>query len=205
MSSHNEASAATTVAAAAQLIDPNCPICLEILREPYEKGCGHLVCYSCISNLYDMQCPVCRESRGVWSRNNYMCRIIDNIPYECPDGCGESVTHRTRRQHEIKCCRRLRCVFHDCEYLGSWNSIAMHLVSDHNIRADISTDLNQELHERMSDLNLDATSLQHIVNAVETIIEPRMGVLLRRSQALELSESAVPPLVRRAQRTTAIN
>lgn len=39
----------------------SCPICQEVLYEPYVGRCGHSVCLYCFIQLRPKKCPVCRE------------------------------------------------------------------------------------------------------------------------------------------------
>ena len=49
-------------------IEHFCPVCAELLTEPFLTDCGHLVCGACRDRLMTTgknDCPVCRETNGL--------------------------------------------------------------------------------------------------------------------------------------------
>jgi len=125
-----------------KILDLKCPICLGILDTPCEKYCGHLVCMDCTPTIdivddTDSVCPVCRETRGDWHVNRYMVRITNNVEYECPDGCGDTVTHLTVDKHRETCRKRYRCMVADCDYTGSMQMVSDHMGEMHTITVDL--------------------------------------------------------------------
>ena len=51
--------------------DLYCPLCLEVLTEPYLTDCGHHFCNGCLAPLLKDKepCPVCREAEYEVMRN----------------------------------------------------------------------------------------------------------------------------------------
>ncbi len=44
-------------------INQNCPTCEEVMKDPVQLPCQHIVCLQCLKDLrenQDMQCPECR-------------------------------------------------------------------------------------------------------------------------------------------------
>ncbi|KAF7700402.1 hypothetical protein HF521_003360, partial [Silurus meridionalis] len=67
----------------------NCPVCLELLKDPVTLHCGHSYCKVCIISFWDKEvqkkvysCPQCRETftpRPVLCRNNMLAEVVEKL------------------------------------------------------------------------------------------------------------------------------
>ena len=86
----------------------SCPVCAELLTEPFLTNCGHLVCGACRDRLLTADkndCPVCRETNGLSNAR------LDK--------------HFQREVNSLK----VRCQHHDkgCEWVGEVKDLQKHL------------------------------------------------------------------------------
>ena len=72
-----------------------CPVCFELLTEPYQSDCGHHVCHQCRTQLLassKKECPVCRESNVLASArlDRFFQRETNDLKVRCQhhrEGC----------------------------------------------------------------------------------------------------------------------
>ena len=72
-----------------------CPICFDLLTEPYLSDCGHHVCCQCCTKLLSegkKECPECREPDALSSArlNKFLQREINDLKVRCQhhrEGC----------------------------------------------------------------------------------------------------------------------
>ena len=72
-----------------------CPVCFDLLTEPYLSDCGHHVCHQCHTKLIaecKMECPECREPTALSSArlNKFLQREINDLKVRCQhhrEGC----------------------------------------------------------------------------------------------------------------------
>ena len=65
-------------------LDIECPVCFGILFEPYLSDCcGHHFCGTCIPNLKDKPCPLCKKSFSNML-NLSLQRQIGSVKIYCP-------------------------------------------------------------------------------------------------------------------------
>ena len=93
-----------------------CPICCELLTEPYQLSCcGHHVCEQCCMQLIARgmnECPVCREPNILPSASldKYFRRQINNLKVRCQlhkEGCkwtGELRDHQSHHDPDKRKC-----------------------------------------------------------------------------------------------------
>ncbi|XP_056106567.1 E3 ubiquitin/ISG15 ligase TRIM25-like [Rhinichthys klamathensis goyatoka] len=85
------------------LFDPehhlNCPICLNLLKNPVTTSCGHSFCMDCIESCWDQEnyrgvysCPTCRTAfnqRPALSRSTVLADILGGMKQKAPAGPGD--------------------------------------------------------------------------------------------------------------------
>uniref|UniRef100_A0A4W4ESX7 Tripartite motif-containing protein 16-like n=1 Tax=Electrophorus electricus TaxID=8005 RepID=A0A4W4ESX7_ELEEL len=110
----------------------NCPVCLDLLKDPVTIPCGHSFCMVCINDFWDDQrgvysCPQCRETftpRPVLCRNYMLAEVVEKLkktglqaasPVHYYAGPGDvQCDSCTERKHKaIKSC--LVCLASFCE------------------------------------------------------------------------------------------
>ncbi|XP_051772716.1 E3 ubiquitin/ISG15 ligase TRIM25-like isoform X7 [Ctenopharyngodon idella] len=77
----------------------NCPICLNLFKDPVTTSCGHSFCSDCINSFWDREanrgvysCPTCRTTfnrRPALSRSKVLAEILEGMKQEAPAGPGD--------------------------------------------------------------------------------------------------------------------
>ncbi|XP_056106565.1 E3 ubiquitin-protein ligase TRIM47-like [Rhinichthys klamathensis goyatoka] len=77
----------------------NCPICLNLLKDPVTTSCGHSFCMDCIKSCWDQEdhrgvysCPTCRitfNQRPALSRSTVLADILGGMKQEDQAGPGD--------------------------------------------------------------------------------------------------------------------
>ncbi|XP_036439748.1 tripartite motif-containing protein 16-like [Colossoma macropomum] len=64
----------------------NCPICLDLLKDPVTMPCGHICCMTCIKNCSDQTrgqgCPQCRQActpRPALNQNTLLAEMVEKM------------------------------------------------------------------------------------------------------------------------------
>ncbi|XP_077073621.1 E3 ubiquitin/ISG15 ligase TRIM25-like isoform X2 [Siphateles boraxobius] len=103
----------------------NCPICLNLLKNPVTTSCGHSFCMDCIKSCWDQEihrgvysCPTCRTTfnqRPALSRSTVLADILEGIIQEYPAGPGDVTCDvcKGRKLKAIKSC--LVCLASYCQ------------------------------------------------------------------------------------------
>ena len=68
--------------------DHFCPVCMEVLTEPYLTDCGHHLCYTCRERLLasgKVECPECRKHNVLADArlNNHLKRQVNSLKVRC--------------------------------------------------------------------------------------------------------------------------
>ncbi|XP_048059809.1 tripartite motif-containing protein 29-like [Megalobrama amblycephala] len=99
----------------------NCPICLNLLKNPVTTSCGHSFCMDCINSFWDRgvySCPECRTTfnqRPALSRSKVLNDILEGTKQEAPAGPGDVTCDvcTGRKGKAIKSC--LVCMASYCQ------------------------------------------------------------------------------------------
>ncbi|KAJ8245166.1 hypothetical protein GJAV_G00274380 [Gymnothorax javanicus] len=112
----------------------NCPICLDLLKDPVTIPCGHSFCMGCLQGCWDKDdhtgvysCPQCREiftPRPVLRKNTMLAEVVEKLkktglqaapPADCYAGPGDVVCDSCTEQtfKAVKTC--LVCLASFCE------------------------------------------------------------------------------------------
>ncbi|XP_056320866.1 E3 ubiquitin/ISG15 ligase TRIM25-like isoform X2 [Danio aesculapii] len=82
----------------------NCPVCLDLLRDPVTIPCGHSYCKSCITGCWNQEdqrgvysCPQCRQThspRPTLGKNTILAEMVEKLkkiklPADCYAGPGD--------------------------------------------------------------------------------------------------------------------
>lgn len=101
-----------------------CPICLEVFKEPLMLQCGHSYCKGCLDSLSqhldsELRCPVCRQSVDCSSSlpNVSLARVIDAL--RLPGDTEPTVCVHHRNPLSLFCEKDQEFICGLCGLLGS--------------------------------------------------------------------------------------
>ena len=90
-----------------------CPVCLQILRKPYQVNCcGKSICYACINKLLEESlcpCPCCKQKNFKTFHNKGLEQSINKLIFSCkykPNGCEWTGGLTQRPDHIRECSKR---------------------------------------------------------------------------------------------------
>ena len=115
-----------------------CPICFELLVEPFLSDCGHHLCHQCHTQLLQVgkrDCPECREV-GVLTNarlNKFLQREINDIRVRCPhhqDGCRWTGEVRDLQSHLDPIKRRCSYLLLPCSF-GCGEKVRSGIMKEH--------------------------------------------------------------------------
>ena len=115
-----------------------CPICFELLTEPYLSDCGHHVCCQCRIRLLssnNKECPECRGPNVLSSArlNKFLQREINDLKVRCQhyiEGCGWTGEVRDLQSHLDPDKKKCSYVLLPCS-LGCGAKIRRGVMRDH--------------------------------------------------------------------------
>ncbi|XP_062861950.1 E3 ubiquitin/ISG15 ligase TRIM25-like [Trichomycterus rosablanca] len=98
----------------------NCPVCLDLLKNPVTINCGHNFCMECINIYWDQTgvycCPQCRQAftpRPVLHRNNMLAEMVEKLTVNAGSADLQCGYCTERKEEAIKSC--LTCMVSYCE------------------------------------------------------------------------------------------
>ena len=112
-----------------------CPICLEIVEEPWETSCcGNLFCEKCILSYMSNQCPICRTKNFKTKKNNFAKLLIKEYEgnFSCPHGCNKKIKLNEFKEHKYNCDDVIfKCNINKCKFEGKRKNSLEHLINCH--------------------------------------------------------------------------
>ena len=118
-----------------------CPICFDLLTEPYLSDCGHQVCCQCRTRLLTSNkkvCPECREPDALSSArlNKFLQREINDLKVRCQhhrEGCKWTGEVRDLQSHIYPDKRKCDYILLPCSF-GCGERIRSGAMRDHKKR-----------------------------------------------------------------------
>ncbi|VFV20988.1 e3 ubiquitin-protein ligase [Lynx pardinus] len=146
-----------------------CPICLEVFKEPMMLQCGHSYCKGCLVNLShhldsELRCPVCRQEVDSSSSppNVSLARVIEAL--QLPGDPEPKVCQHHRNPLSLFCERDQELICGLCGLLGSHHPV-LELNSVECVLS--SSNLQEELAALISDLKQEQKKVdEHIAKLV---------------------------------------
>ena len=149
-----------TVGYECEFVDPpppafetKCPICRLLLREPHQATCcGTSFCQTCIQQVQDNKCPICRTKDFEISPNKGLKRSLNQLHVYCTyhkDGCtwsGELQAldrHLNEGETQLVGCQfaEIRCEFHyaGCKFQSTRKDMATHMSEQLSYHTELLT------------------------------------------------------------------
>ncbi|XP_056616577.1 E3 ubiquitin/ISG15 ligase TRIM25-like [Triplophysa dalaica] len=113
-----------------------CPICLQLLKDPVTTACGHSFCMNCLEKFWDVDdqkgvysCPQCRQiftPRPTLNRSTVLAKLVEKMKKETPPAVEDTPVMGSAGSGDVDCdvCVEnklkaikfcLVCVAHYCE------------------------------------------------------------------------------------------
>ena len=118
----------------AEIIPPasqiECPVCLEILKEPVQVlCCGKNICSACIQRIQAKRapCPCCKENKCTGFRNKGLEQSLDKIEFHYKfksKGCSWTGELKERRKHIVGCPKRSITCTHCNEFMSDFDDVS---------------------------------------------------------------------------------
>lgn len=90
-----------------------CPICLQLLKDPVTIGCGHSFCMNCIKEFWDVNdqkgvysCPQCRQTytpRPTLNRSTVLAKIVEKMRKEAPQAVEANPVMGSAGSEDVEC------------------------------------------------------------------------------------------------------
>ena len=88
----------------AEALQTNCPICLQVLRDPQQTHCGHTFCEICIGQFQALQkqtCPECKRTKVSTFPHESLRRLLNDLQVQCTSQDKEGVCDWTGKLREL--------------------------------------------------------------------------------------------------------
>ena len=112
-----------------------CPICWEIVEEPWETSCcGNLFCEKCMQSYISNKCPICRTKNFKYRKNMFAKILLKEYEgiFICPYGCNKKIKLKEFKEHKYDCEDALfKCNINKCNFEGKRKNALEHLVKNH--------------------------------------------------------------------------
>ena len=106
-----------------------CPVCLEILKEPVRvQCCGKNICSACIQRIQtgNGPCPCCQKKEYNSFHNIGLQQSLDKLKFECKfksEGCSWTGGLKERRKHIVGCPKRSITCTHCNEFKSDFDDV----------------------------------------------------------------------------------
>ncbi|KAL6056266.1 hypothetical protein STEG23_020635 [Scotinomys teguina] len=168
-----------------------CPICLEVFKEPLMLQCGHSYCKDCLDSLSqhldsELRCPVCRQWVDYSNSppNVSLARVIDAL--RLPEDTEPTVCLHHRNPLSLFCEKDQEFICGLCGLLGSHQHHRVTPVST------VYSRMKEELAGRISDLKEEQRKVEEyigkLVNNRTRIIRPEEDVKSPRTRIADSFE-----------------
>ena len=112
-----------------------CPICWEIVEEPWETSCcGNLFCEKCMLSYVANKCPMCRKKNFKYRKNEFAKLLLKEYEgtFECPYGCNKKIKLNEFKDHKYECEEAIfKCTINKCNFEGKRKNALDHLITSH--------------------------------------------------------------------------
>ena len=112
-----------------------CPICWEIVEDPWETSCcGNLFCEKCMLSYISNKCPMCRAKNFKYRKNSFAKILLKEYEgfFLCPHGCNKKIKLKEFREHKYECEEAIfKCTINKCNFEGKRKNALEHLIKNH--------------------------------------------------------------------------
>ena len=119
---------------------PECPICMEVYRDPRFLPCGHTFCRQCVGELRKLNCPLCRKrfrlpanGVGYLPKNFALLELLETKELPSGLGCCEACSGDVVKAATVYCVECEQKLCRDCEeYHKKFSVTRRHKIVDVN-------------------------------------------------------------------------